>query len=277
MLDEIDRQADSISRRFRAYDQAVLQRLEDLAELMNVEVHYGGITGAAARLTMGPQGFVLRVNERDRGTPSGRFSIGHELGHYWLHRHHSTGTRCTESDMRRWHRSGKLETEANAFAASFLLPSLLMHERLDEREPSLDLVRGIASEFDVSLTASAIRLVRLHEEPCAVVVATAGTVDFVVRGEDFWPWIDDGVPLHPGTLAFDCHRELRNIHPTQEAVPAFSWCSSPLLQSEKLEVLEHTHYSRRLKRSLSLLWARDLPLEDEASEEADDETTHQHW
>jgi len=271
MFSRIEREVDSVSRRYRAYDRTVLRRLDDLADLMDIEVHYGGVSGAAARMTMGPGGFVLRVNERDRDTPTGRFSIGHELGHYWLHRRHAMDARCSVDDMRTWHSSRTLETEANAFAAAFLLPSLLVEEALDGQAPSMDIVRSLAGDFGMSLTATAIRLVRLSEEPCAVVVATAGSIDFVIRGDDFWPWIESGVPLHPSTLAYDCHALGRLARSDQEPVAAFAWLADRRLQNAKWELLEHTCFSPRLGQTLSLLWARDLPFEDELDEEENDD------
>lgn len=260
-------EADLLLRAVGAHDAALLRRLDDLAELLGIEVSYGGITGAAARLVKRRDGRrILRVRAEDEGTPRGRFSIAHELGHHRLHVGESEAW-CTSTDMGSWEGGGKRlrEAEANAFAAAFLLPRALVAERCDTEDISFAVPRALATEFDVSLTAAAIRFARLSPLPCAVVRATEGTIDFAMRNDEFWPWVHArGERLHTATLAFDCHRDGRQRHDDPEGVPAYGWIDGDL--PEDLEVVEHTIYRPKLKETLTLLWLRGWPSEEEMEE-----------
>jgi hypothetical protein len=82
-----------------------------------------------------------------------RFTIAHELGHYILH------SRFGEKILRqRRYGRGKLETQANAFAAAFLMPkALFLKEIQNYQERSLDIVAHLAAKFLVSTSAAEIR------------------------------------------------------------------------------------------------------------------------
>jgi IrrE N-terminal-like domain len=63
--------------------------------------------------------------------PRRRFTIGHELGHWCLHR--ERGAVWCRADA-----AGRLESEANEFAAALLMPAHLVrrhYERLRRRDP----------------------------------------------------------------------------------------------------------------------------------------------
>lgn len=122
--------------------------------------------------------FILLYNTKyDVGYTAGphhprtRFSIGHELGHYFLdaHREYLLGggkPHASKSEFRRQNR--RIEREADAFAASLLLPSNLVRRRVNQTRPTLDLVADLSREFQTSPVCTTFRVVRLSEDPCAV-------------------------------------------------------------------------------------------------------------
>lgn len=82
-----------------------------------------------------------------------RFTIAHELGHYVLH------SRFGEKPLRlsRYGR-GKLETQANAFAAAFLMPKeIFLAETERSKDLSHDIIAHLAAKFLVSTSAAEIR------------------------------------------------------------------------------------------------------------------------
>jgi Zn-dependent peptidase ImmA (M78 family) len=100
-----------------------------------------------------------------------RFTIAHELGHYFLHRSFSN-VFFDESllffrDEKSAQGTKTQEIEANTFAAELLMPEQLLRQRLSQ-EPldALDDVEKsaleeLAAEFQVSSQALTIRLTRL--------------------------------------------------------------------------------------------------------------------
>jgi Zn-dependent peptidase ImmA (M78 family) len=89
------------------------------------------------------------------GPTRDRFTIGHELGHYFLHYLYpnQNGVKIDRLEAERYG-SGRVEWEANWFAAGFLMPANLFKERHASFRGSLEL---LASEFGVSLEAARIR------------------------------------------------------------------------------------------------------------------------
>jgi hypothetical protein len=111
--------------------------------------------------------------------PRTRFSISHELGHYFLdaHRQYLLGggkPHASKSEFRRQNR--RIEGEADAFAASLLLPTHLVRRRVNQAPPTLDLVAELSREFQTSPVCTTFRVVRLSEDPCAVAGIRDGQV-----------------------------------------------------------------------------------------------------
>jgi Zn-dependent peptidase ImmA (M78 family) len=100
-----------------------------------------------------------------------RFTIGHELGHYFLHRNFSSVFFDESLLFFRDEKSAEgikiQEIEANTFAAELLMPEQVLRERLSQE--SLDALDDVeqsalvqlAAEFQVSCQALTIRLMRL--------------------------------------------------------------------------------------------------------------------
>lgn len=88
-------------------------------------------------------------------TTRDRFTIAHELGHYFLHFALANNDTNSSTPMRAQRfGSGLVEIEANIFAASFLMPEeefKEMYEKFDGHKLLL------ADHFKVSLSAAAVR------------------------------------------------------------------------------------------------------------------------
>jgi hypothetical protein len=103
--------------------------------------------------------------------PRTRFSIAHELGHYHLEHHHAYLTHGGKShaSINEFRSKSLIEREADAFAASLLLPTDLVKPIINAGELSVSRLEGIAIDFQTSLVSTAIRAVQLSHFPCALV------------------------------------------------------------------------------------------------------------
>lgn len=83
------------------------------------------------------------------------FTIAHELGHYFLHYIYrkSKGDEIKGLLANRYG-SGRVEWEANWFAAAFLMPQSQFRDRFQHLNGDID---SIASEFNVSREAARVR------------------------------------------------------------------------------------------------------------------------
>lgn len=109
-----------------------------------------------------------------------RFSIAHELGHYFLEGHvdhilpkngeHVSHAGFTSSDP--------YELEADHFASALLMPSTLFQAQLRKVNDGLEAIEALASECVTSLTATAIKYAELTRSAAAVIVSTGQHVDY---------------------------------------------------------------------------------------------------
>jgi hypothetical protein len=126
--------------------------------------------------------FLLLYNTKyDRGDehhPRTRFSIAHELGHYFIERHHAylRGGGKPHSSRDEFASGVDMEREADAFAAGLLMPSYLISPRVNETDMSLDRVRELSEEFQTSFVSTAIRSAQVSHFPTAVVGIRDGKV-----------------------------------------------------------------------------------------------------
>lgn len=122
--------------------------------------------------------FLLLFNDKyDRYAAAGahhprtRFTISHELGHYFLGPHHTYLLRDGKSHGSKGEYSSPImmEREADAFAAALLMPERIMGEWVNDGDLTLENIEEWARVFDTSLSSTAKRAIDLSHFPSAVV------------------------------------------------------------------------------------------------------------
>ena len=110
--------------------------------------------------------------------PRTRFSIGHELGHYFLDRHRAYLMKSEKAHPSKGEFRSDLvvEKEADSFAASILLPTRLVRPMINLAELSVARISDIARQFNASLVCTTFRSVALSDYPCAVAGIRGGEV-----------------------------------------------------------------------------------------------------
>jgi hypothetical protein len=114
---------------------------------------------------------------------SGRraFTIGHEFGHYILHRRlieedvsYDHGIYCDENSVVRRNGSG-IEKEADEFAAALLMPLHDFRRQLSAKDrPDFEVLRRLAKRYGVSLTATILRWLEYTESRAMMVISNEG-------------------------------------------------------------------------------------------------------
>lgn len=126
--------------------------------------------------------FLLFVNTKydSLGIPERtRFSLAHELGHYFLdeHRRYLMGGGKAHASRSEFSKTDSIvEREADAFAAALLLPDRLFSPLVNEEELTLERIESLAADFKVSRVSTAIRSVEVSHFPCAVAGIRDGKV-----------------------------------------------------------------------------------------------------
>lgn len=153
--------------------------------------NYGN--GFDARLEYLPTAgrFVIFYQPAGPFRSSGRvhFSIGHELGHFYLphHREKIIRGQChnSQSDFRS---KDSFETQADEFAANLLMPAELFEtevRRFRQQICTLSELKHLAeNKFKTSLTSTARRYCECGIEACSVVISKDGRVLWAKHSEE---------------------------------------------------------------------------------------------
>lgn len=145
--------------------------VEAIALDAGIEVVYEALSGCEATLVGVGDRAIATIN------PSGyrgreRFSVGHEVGHWMLHRGRSFRCRVDAVEDN-FSSSAVLEKEADTFASHLLMPAALFQAAIQGAErPNFKQLGEVAALFDTSLTATALRLVGVDTLPAIIACYT---------------------------------------------------------------------------------------------------------
>lgn len=148
-----------------------------------------------------------------------RFTVAHELGHYFLDGHYkhifADGNSRHVSDSG-YSSEDPFEREADAFAAALLMPTGMFKSACAYVTPGFRAVETLSEKCVTSLTATAIRYAVLSEDPIAVIGSRDNRVQFTFmsdllkqRRDLTWPKKNSRVPK--GTATHRFNRDPNNV------------------------------------------------------------------
>lgn len=141
-----------------------------------------------------------------------RFTVAHELGHYFLEGHYkhifADGNSRHVSDSG-YSSDDPFEREADAFAAALLMPPGLFKSACGRVAPGFKAIETLSEKCVTSLTATAIRYADLSDGPIAVIGSKDNRVQFTFMSDGLkqrrdltWPKKNSGVPEGTATHRF---------------------------------------------------------------------------
>ena len=119
--------------------------------------------------------------------PKVRFTIGHELGHYFLDEHREYLLQGGEAHLcfTEFQSAPYVEQQADCFSAGLLMPTELLSPLINqETEPNFQIIKETAHKFDVSITSMVVRWAQLSDFPCAAIAVSSKGID--------WGWVSEG-------------------------------------------------------------------------------------
>lgn len=130
----------------------------------------------------------MRNNKPD--SVKGRFTLAHELGHYFIP-HHRLGLINGElkphgsvnylTNQSAW----QLEREADSFASNMLMPTYSVKELIKGRRFDFSVIDDMTERYKVSKSAAALRFSDIGNAPILLVYAMDGKIQWVRKSEDF--------------------------------------------------------------------------------------------
>jgi hypothetical protein len=236
--------------------------VEAMAQYCGATIIYEPLEGCAARIIGQGDRAIITIDSQSL-RPRQRFSAAHELGH-WAWDRGKIGFACTEQTFNREWKSVNPEQRANEYAADLLLPDFLFIPRAARKEITFATVEDLARQFETSMTATAIRLVRLGSFPAIIVSSEDGERKWFIRGTDVPNSIWPKERPRQDTLAYDFfHGNSVTKRPLE--IYADAWIDHPAAHSHS--ILEDS-IKIGSGHVLTLLWWKDeRPLLDIAERE----------
>lgn len=204
-----------------------------------------------------------------------RFSVAHELGHFFLpgHPEKAIGSDGIHKSRAGFLSDNKIEREADSFAAGLLMPKSLFAPAMDKAGAGFSAIDHLHTLCETSITSTAIRYAQLSEEPVAVVMSTGSKIDYWFPSTAFKripgiDWFKKGAALPRGTATFEFNQDPNRI------ASATRWDQSTSIREwfgdgPDRELNEDIVGLGSYGRTLSVLFA-DEPWPDEEDEEEEE-------
>ena len=212
-----------------------------------------------------------------------RFSVAHELGHYFLDGHidqvlgkdgvHESRTGFSTADV--------YELEADHFAAGLLMPSTPFKRELRRRLPGLTAVTELADLCVTSRTATAIRCAELTDDAMAAIVSTGQQIDYCFLSDAMQSlpqlsWLRKGTPIPSGTLTsayVGSQAKVSGEQAEADEIDVRDWLGG----TRKAQVKEEVIALGRYGKCLTVLSSTRIGQEEFADEDDDDEALAESW
>ncbi|GHV03852.1 hypothetical protein FACS189485_07980 [Spirochaetia bacterium] len=126
------------------------------------------------------------------------FSIAHELGHFYLDGHIDHVFKAGDIHISNAGSFSKdqYEQEADAFAASLLMPESMLKDILWKIGDGFSAIESLSRLCNTSLTASALRFTDLTENFMIVIISTNNIIDYCRISKKVWNLKDIFIPKH---------------------------------------------------------------------------------
>ncbi|MGR9398096.1 ImmA/IrrE family metallo-endopeptidase (plasmid) [Rhizobium leguminosarum] len=211
-----------------------------------------------------------------------RFSISHELGHFFLPGHVDQvikdGVHVSRAGFVM---NDPFELEADHFAAGLLMPEAPFRKEMGRYDPGLDAIEAVAGLCITSRTATAIRYAELADAAVAVIMSTNGVVDYCFLSEAMkslpkLDWLRKGSPLPSGTatarLAAQPARVLVGER-VADAVDVRDWLGG----MTRAEISEESIGLGQYGKVLTILVSSKIGQDDEPDKDEEEEDLIERW
>ena len=148
-----------------------------------------------------------------------RFTVAHELGHYFLPGH--PAKLFPNGDGIHPSRSGfisgdPLERQADYFASALLMPERLFKSALRRSGLGFTAIKKLVETCNTSVTATAIRYAKFADDPVAIVVSSGSQIDYCFMSPSIQnmrglQWIRKGEPLPPRSTTAVFNKDSSNV------------------------------------------------------------------
>lgn len=229
--------------------------LELLANSEGIISEEEDLKGHLGRISFCRNYGLIKTDIKIRETGRKRFTLAHEMGHYFNERElrNNSFYKCTFADIFSFKPPKEYENDANEFAAELLMHKPWFGKYISERKIDLNLIKDIASEFNVSLTAAAIRYANIGKYPAAVIMSKNGKVEWSCINNYFpFKWIPKGYRVREESAAYDFFAG-GEVQDCEDLMPATVWFAGDYKSMKEVYLYEQNLVMKNYESVLTLL------------------------
>lgn len=206
--------------------------------------------------------FHVHVN-LDRGNAltkkRGRFTLAHELGHYFIDEHRiglKHGLLEPHASLHDVNHISQIELEADYFASCLLMPTERFRTFNKVKAFSLEKILALSNSFQASVLATVLRFVEIGTHEIMVVVSEKNRVKWYAKSNDFPNWafrFKVGQILPPTTVAGEFFTKPNSKYTDVEELAPDDWFFVNDYRGYR-KMNEQCYYSHSYGYVLSLIW-----------------------
>ena len=196
---------------------------------------------------------TFRGNHQD--TPRARFTIAHELGHYFIDNHRiglMRGLLKPHPSRNNENSHAKIEREADYFASCLLMPEEKFKKFFHRKKFDFEIIKNLAEQFQTSITATAIRFASTGNHAIMIVFGENGQIKWRWNSEDFiYKYLLYSNKIPENSVMGDYFNNMRIPNGTEE-VWAIDWFNYVNPKDSNLKFKEHCLVHKN--KALSIIW-----------------------
>ena len=175
------------------YDNPKQIDLENLLFSEKLSLKTGRLNNCDGRIVFNENRGIITISDRITNQNQKRFLIAHEMGHFFNERESKRSSNIIREDEHLFRKSDYhtlysdllIEKEANQFASELLMYEPWFNDFCSNRWVSKELFKDISEEFNVSLTAAALRYKDKGEIPIAVILSKDRVIKWAELNPEF--------------------------------------------------------------------------------------------
>lgn len=243
-----------------------ITQLEHLAAFEDVCVLHDNYEDAFdGMLLFDEQDFFIHVNDakgNQLGSKRGRFTLAHELGHFFLDEHRTGllyGTLPPHGSITSLGQKDLIEQEADYFASCLIMPDIKFKKQASlKKKFSLDTITDLSDSFQSSIVSTVIRFSEIGTHEIMAVFSRNNSVEWYAQNDDFpkWPFrfkVHGNLP--PTTVAGEFYTKANSKYTGIEKMSPDDWFY-PFHGDSRADrqMYEQCYYSDSYDYTISLIW-----------------------
>jgi Zn-dependent peptidase ImmA (M78 family) len=251
-----------------------LTLLNKIANFEDVPVYYDNYENAFDGMLLydtESSDFHIHINidnGNNQDSKRGRFTLAHELGHFFLDEHRlglKYGLLEPHASFHNINQKSLIEEEADYFAGCLLMPTVKFKNHSSEykrrtgnKDFSFDTLKDLSENFQVSILSTLIRFGEVGTHEIFAVISKDNIAKWYVKSTDFpnWTWkFKIGEPVPQTTVAGEYYNLENRKFTTIEKLDADDWFkpSADDYRANR-QMYEQCFYSDSYGYVVSLLW-----------------------